>query len=53
MPENRIRLMDAMDQLNQRYLRGTLKLAGVGAPKAIKLWTMKQERISSGLDISS
>jgi DNA polymerase V len=48
MPENRVRLMDAMDQVNQRYGRGTLKLASGGTPKAIKLWAMKQERISSG-----
>ncbi len=48
MPENRVRLMDAMDQVNQRYGRGTLKLASAGAPKAIKLWAMKQERMSSG-----
>jgi DNA polymerase V len=43
MPENRIRLMQAMDQLNQRYGRGTLKLASGGAPRDIKLWAMKQE----------
>lgn len=48
MPENRIRLMDAMDQVNQRYGRGTLKLASAGAPRARKLWAMKQERMSSG-----
>ena len=48
MPENRVRLMDAMDQVNQRYGRGTLKLASAGAPRASKLWVMKQERISSG-----
>jgi DNA polymerase V len=48
MPENRVRLMDAMDQVNHRYGRGTLKLASAGAPKAIKLWAMKQERMSSG-----
>ena len=42
MPENRTRLMLAMDQLNQRYGRGTLKLASAGAPKAMKLWHMKQ-----------
>jgi DNA polymerase V len=48
MPENRVRLMDAMDQVNQRYGRGTLKLASAGTPKAIKLWSMKQERMSSG-----
>jgi DNA polymerase V len=48
MPENRVRLMDAMDQVNQRYGRGTLKLASAGAPRARKLWAMKQERMSSG-----
>ena len=48
MPENRVRLMLAMDQLNQRYGRGTLKLASAGAPKAMKLWAMRQERMSSG-----
>jgi DNA polymerase V len=46
MPENRIRLMQAMDQLNQRYGRGTLKLASAGAPRDIKLWAMKQERMT-------
>ena len=35
--ENRVRLMLAMDQLNQRYGRGTLKLASACAPKAMKL----------------
>jgi DNA polymerase V len=46
MPENRIRLMLAMDQLNQRYGRGTLKLGSAGAPKAMKLWAMRQHRMS-------
>jgi DNA polymerase V len=44
MPENRIRLMAAMDAMNQRYGRGTLKLASAGTPRAIKLWAMRQER---------
>ena len=48
MPENGVRLMEAMDQVNQRYGRGTLKLASAGAPHARKLWAMKQERMSSG-----
>jgi DNA polymerase V len=48
MPENRVRLMDAMDQVNQRYGRGTLKLASAGAPRARKLWAMRQERMSTG-----
>ena len=48
LPENKTRLMQAMDQLNQRYGRGTLQLASAGAPKAMKLWAMRQERMSSG-----
>ena len=48
MPENRVRLMDAMDQVNQRYGRGTLKLASAGAPRAHKLWAMRQEQKSTG-----
>ena len=48
MPENRVRLMEAMDQVNQRYGRGTLKLASAGAPRAHKLWAMKQDRMSTG-----
>ena len=48
MPDNRVRLMHAMDQLNQRYGRGTLKLASAGAPRARKLWAMKQEKMSTG-----
>lgn len=48
LPENRIRLMQAMDQLNRRYGRGTLKLASAGAPLTRPRWAMKQERMSSG-----
>jgi DNA polymerase V len=48
MPENRVRLMQAMDEVNHRYGRGTLKLASAGAPKAMKLWAMRQEQLSSG-----
>jgi DNA polymerase V len=48
MPENRIRLMQAMDQLNQRYGRGTLKLASAGGIGGVPVWGMKQERLSSG-----
>jgi hypothetical protein len=43
MPENRIRLMQAMDQLNQRYGRGTLKLASAGGIGGVPVWGMKQE----------
>ncbi len=48
MPENRVRLMEAMDEVNQRYGRGTLKLASAGAPRVRKVWAMKQDQISSG-----
>ncbi len=48
MSENRTRLMLAMDQLYQRYGRGTLKLASAGALKEMKLWAMRQEQLSSG-----
>lgn len=46
MPENRIRPMQAMDH---RYGRGRLKLPNAGAPKALKLWAIRQERMSSGI----
>ncbi len=46
MPENRVRLMLAMDQLNQRYGRGTLKLASAGGIGGVPVWGMKQERKS-------
>ena len=36
-------LMNALDQLNQRYGRGTVKISGQGASSA---WHMKQERKS-------
>jgi DNA polymerase V len=46
MPENRIRLMQAMDQINRRFGRGSLVLGSGGAPRDIKLWAMKQERMT-------
>jgi DNA polymerase V len=48
MPENRIRLMQAMDQINQRYGRGSLVLGSAGGIGAQPVWGMKQERLSSG-----
>jgi nucleotidyltransferase/DNA polymerase involved in DNA repair len=48
MPENRVRLMLAMDQLNQRYGRGSLVLGSTGGIGALPVWGMKQERLSSG-----
>jgi DNA polymerase V len=43
-PANRTRLMLALDQINQRYGRGSLKLASAGAGQAPQIWHMKQER---------
>jgi DNA polymerase V len=46
MPENRIRLMQAMDQINRRYGRGSLVLGSAGGIGAQPVWGMKQERKS-------
>ena len=40
----RPRLMEALDAVNDRYGRGTLKLASAGLGMAPRNWTMKQER---------
>jgi DNA polymerase V len=48
MPENRIRLMQAMDQINRRFGRGSLVLGSAGGIGALPVWGMKQERLSSG-----
>ena len=40
---SRSRLMHALDQVNQRYGQGTLKLAGSGTPTVHASWAMKQE----------
>ena len=47
MPENRIRLMQAMDQINRRYGRGSLVLGSAGGIGALPVWGMKQERKTS------
>ena len=39
----RAQLMTALDSLNERYGRGTLKLASAGLVGAPRNWTMKQE----------
>jgi hypothetical protein len=44
MPENRIRLMQAMDQINRRYGRGSLVLGSAGGIGAQPVWGMKQKR---------
>lgn len=42
VPENRTRLMGAMDQINQRHGRGSLKLASAGMGQRVQIWHMKQ-----------
>ena len=44
LPEDRSRLMSALDRLNQRYGKGTVHMASAGAGSAPKVWGMKQER---------
>jgi DNA polymerase V len=48
MPENRIRLIQAMDQINRSYGRGCLVLGSTGSIGELLVWGMKQERLSSG-----
>ena len=45
---DRRRLMMALDELNQRYGRGTVKLASAGLLGERRAWTMKQERRTPG-----
>jgi DNA polymerase V len=42
-PANRTRLMQAIDQINQRHGRGSLKLASAGMGHAAQIWHMKQD----------
>ena len=45
---DRNRLMSAMDDLNQRYGRGTVQMASAGLAGDRRVWTMKQERRTPG-----
>lgn len=45
---DRRRLMTALDALNQRYGRGTVKLASAGLLGDRRAWTMKQARRTPG-----
>ncbi len=47
-PENRTRLMQVMDSINQRYGRGRLHLASAGTAGKHRTWVMKQERKTPG-----
>jgi len=40
--------MTAIDGLNQRYGRGTLKMASAGLAGDRRVWSMKQERRTPG-----
>jgi DNA polymerase V len=46
--ENLTRLMQGMDEVNQRFRRGTLYLASVGTAGRHRASSMKQEWLSSG-----
>ncbi len=46
-PANRTRLMQAMDQINRRHGRGSLKLGSAGLGQAAQVWHMKQNFKSS------
>jgi DNA polymerase V len=42
-PANRTRLMQAIDLINQRHGRGSLKLGSAGMGHAAQIWHMKQD----------
>jgi DNA polymerase V len=42
--QDRRHLMSALDSVNQRYGRGTLKMASAGLADAHRVWAMRQER---------
>jgi DNA polymerase V len=46
--EARARLMKTLDEVNERYGRGTLKLASAGTQTQHSAWQMKQERKTPG-----
>ena len=41
-------LMTALDNLNERYGRGTVLMASAGLAGARRVWSMKQERRTPG-----
>jgi DNA polymerase V len=46
--EDRGKLMSALDDLNQRYGKGTVLMASAGAEGKRRVWSMKQERRTPG-----
>jgi DNA polymerase V len=49
MPENRIRLMQAMDQINRRYGRGSLVLGSAGGIGAQPVWGVEAGEVVVGV----
>ncbi|MCB8748914.1 DUF4113 domain-containing protein [Rhodoferax sp. U2-2l] len=45
---DKTQLMSAMDGLNRRYGRGTLKMASAGLAGDKRIWSMKQQRRTPG-----
>ena len=45
---DRGQLMDALDAINQRYGKGTMKMASAGLAGDRRVWSMKQERRTPG-----
>jgi DNA polymerase V len=46
--EDRTKLMGALDSLNQRFGRGTVRMASAGLAGDKRQWSMKQERRTPG-----
>ena len=42
--DDKIRLMGALDSINQRFGKGTMKMASAGLEGDRRAWSMKQER---------
>jgi DNA polymerase V len=42
--DDKTRLMSALDSINQRFGRGTMKMASAGLEGDRRVWSMKQER---------
>jgi DNA polymerase V len=40
----KVRLMSALDTINKRYGRGTMKMASAGLDGERRVWSMRQER---------
>ena len=45
---DKTRLMTALDTINQRFGKGTMKMASAGLDGDRRVWSMKQERRTPG-----